>query len=253
MANLGQILDGKTALVTGGTSGIGRSTAIALAEAGARVVLAGRRTELGEQVTKAITDAGAEAVFQQTDVTNEDQVKRLVDLTVEKFGGLDIAFNNAGVEHTGTAEEFTTEDYRRVFDVNVLGVFLSLKYELPVMKAGGSIINTSSIVGHVGMPGAGIYIASKHAVEGLTKTTALEVAERGIRVNAVSPAAIDTDMIDRFAGMEGEGRENLKSMHPFGRFGKPEEIAAAVVFLASDAASYVSGVSLPVDGAYLAK
>lgn len=248
--------NGKVSLVTGGTSGIGRETAIQFAKEGAKVVLAGRRNEQGEEVAKEIEAAGSEALFIQTDVTKEDQVKHLVEETVRHFGRLDIAFNNAGIEQTAPITEFTEADYRKVFDINVLGIFLSQKYEIPAMlnSGGGSIINTSSIVGQIAMPGAGIYIASKHAVEGITKTTALELAGQGIRVNAVAPGAIATDMIDRFAGEEGtDGRQQLASQHPMGRLGKPQEIAAAVLYLASDAASFTTGISLPVDGGYLAK
>jgi NAD(P)-dependent dehydrogenase (short-subunit alcohol dehydrogenase family) len=249
-------LKGKVALVTGGTSGIGRVTAMQFAKAGAKVALAGRRHGEGDAVVNEIGSVGGEARFVQTDVTQEDQVKHLVEETVHHFGRLDIAFNNAGVEQTGPITEFTAADYRKVFDINVLGVFLSQKYEIPAMikSGGGSIINTSSIVGQIAMPGAAIYIASKHAVEGITKTTALELADQGIRVNAVAPGAIATHMIDRFAGEEGtEGRQQLASLHPMGRLGEPEEIAAAVLYLASDAASFTTGISLAVDGGYLAK
>lgn len=247
---------GKVALITGGTSGIGKETAIQLGQAGAKVAIAGRRTEEGNAVVDEIKSAGGEAIFVQTDVTQEDQVKRLVEETVKHFGRLDIAFNNAGIDHGGPITEVTEEDYRKVFDINVLGVFLSQKYEIPAMLAsgGGSIINTSSVVGHIAMPGASVYIASKHAVEGITKTTALELAGQGIRVNAVAPGAIATDMIDRFAGEEGsDNRQWLVSQHPMGRLGLSKEVAAAVLYLASDAASFTTGTSLPVDGGYLAK
>jgi NAD(P)-dependent dehydrogenase (short-subunit alcohol dehydrogenase family) len=246
---------GKVALVTGGTSGIGRETAIQFAKAGAEVVLAGRRIDAGEAVVNEITSAGGAAHFVQTDVTKEDQVKRLVEETVEHFGRLDIAFNNAGIEHGGPVTEFAEEDYRKVFDINVLGIFLSQKYEIPAMleSGGGAIINTSSTLGQVATPGMAIYNASKHAVEGITKTTALELAEQGIRVNSVAPGAIATDMIDRVAGEEGaESRQQLASQHPMGRLGEAKEIAAAVLYLASDAASFTTGISLPVDGGYLA-
>lgn len=250
------IFQDKVVLVTGGTSGIGQETAIQFAKAGAKVVLAGRRTEQGEAVVSTIKADGGEAHFVQTDVTNEGQVEHLVNATVERYGRLDIAFNNAGIELTGPITDVTEDDYRRVFDINVLGVFLSQKYEIPAMlkSGGGVIINTSSIVGHVAMPGASVYIASKHAVEGITKTTALELAGQGIRVNAVAPGAIATDMIDRFAGEQGtESRQQLAESHPMGRLGEAKEIAAAVLYLASDAASFTTGISLPVDGGYLAK
>ncbi len=248
--------EGKVVLVTGGTSGIGRETGKQFALAGGKVVLAGRRRTEGEAVVAEITSAGGEASFVQTDVTQEDQVARLVQATVERHGRLDIAFNNAGIELLGAVTDVTEADYRKVFDINVLGVFLSQKYEIPAMlkTGGGVIVNTSSIVGHVGMPGASVYIASKHAVEGITKTTALEFAGQGIRVNAVAPGAIATDMIDRFAGEVGtDGRQQLAAAHPMGRLGKVQEIAAAVLYLASDSASFTTGISLPVDGGYLAK
>lgn len=248
--------DGKVVLVTGGTSGIGRETSVQFAKAGAQVVLAGRRMEQGEAVVDEIASAGGEARFVQTDVTQEDQVRHLIEETVRHFGRLDVAFNNAGVEQGSPITEFTEADYRRVFDINVLGVFLSQKYEIPAMRqsGGGSIINTSSILGHIAMPGAAIYNASKHAVEGITKTTALELAGEGIRVNAVAPGAIATDMIDRFAGEEGsDGRQQLAANHPLGRLGRSSEIAAAVLYLASDEASFTTGISLPVDGGYLAQ
>lgn len=248
--------DGKVVLVTGGTSGIGKETALRFARAGAKVVVAGRRSDEGNAVAEAIASHGGESAFVRTDVTQQEQVKRLVDETVRRFGRLDIAFNNAGVESLGTLPEFAEQDYRKVFDVNVLGVFLSMQFEVPAMLAsgGGSIINTSSILGKIGMPGASVYAASKHAVEGITKATALELAGQGIRVNAVAPGAIATDMIDRFAGEEGsENRERLASEHPMGRLGRSEEIAAAVLYLASDEASFTTGISLTVDGGFLAK
>jgi NAD(P)-dependent dehydrogenase (short-subunit alcohol dehydrogenase family) len=256
MATTSPTFQGKVVLVTGGTSGIGRETAIQFAKAGAKVVVAGRRKAEGEAVVREIEQAGGAGLFVQTDVAREEDVRRLVDQTVSKFGRLDVAFNNAGIEQSGPLSEATVEEYRRTFDINVLGVVLSMKYEVAAMlkSGGGSIINTSSILGHVGTAGAGLYNASKHAVEGLTKTAALELAQQGIRVNSVAPGAIQTDMIDRFVG-EGdtENRRGLAAMHPIGRMGRSEEIAAAVLFLASSTASFVTGVSLPVDGGYLAK
>ncbi|MBA2117161.1 glucose 1-dehydrogenase [Bremerella alba] len=246
----------KVVLITGGTSGIGEVTANLFAKQGAKVVVAGRREELGSAVVDRIKSAGGEAVFVKTDVTSEEDVQNLVQQTVKHFGRIDIAFNNAGVEATGMVTDVTVEDYRKVFDINVLGVFLSMKYEIEQMlkQGGGVIVNTSSIVGHVAMPGASIYIASKHAVEGATKTAALEYAQQGIRINAVAPGATATDMIDRFAGKKGsENREALAAQHPMNRIAKAEEIAAAVAYLASDAASFTTGVSLPIDGGYLAK
>ena len=247
---------GKVVLVTGGTSGIGKATALAFAREGAKVVLSGRREKEGLAVAGEITTAGGQAHFVKADVSQEADVKRLVDETVATYGRLDIAFNNAGVEFMGPLTEFTVEGYRKTFDANVLGVFLSLKYEIPALlkTGGGAVINTTSIAGHIGMAGAGIYIASKHAVEGITKTAALELARQGIRVNAVAPGAIVTDMIDRFAGGEhSENGQHLADMHPVGRMGRADEVAAAVLYLASDRAKFTTGVSLPVDGGYLAQ
>lgn len=248
--------NGKVVLVTGGTSGIGKATALAFAKEGAKVVLSGRREKEGLAVVEAIKKNGGTAHFVQADVAKEADVKRLVDETVAKFGRLDVAFNNAGVELLGPLTDVAEADYRRTFDINVWGVLASMKHEIPAMlkTGGGAIINTSSIAGHVGLRGASVYIATKHAVEGLTKTAALEYAGQGIRVTAVAPAAIETEMIDRFAGGEGsDGRKGLAAMHPVGRMGKSEEVAEAVLYLASDAAKFTTGISLPVDGGWLAQ
>jgi len=246
----------KVILITGATSGIGKATAFKFGQAGAKVVVSGRRQSEGQSVVEAIKAEGGEAIFVRADVTIEDDVKALVAKTVEAYGRLDVAFNNAGVEHVAPISEVTRGDYQRLFDINVWGVTNSMQHEIAAMQktGGGSIINTSSIGGHVGMAGLSIYIASKHAVEGLTKTTALEYAKEGIRVNAVAPGAIDTDMVTRFAGEEGsEMRAGLASMHPVGRMGRDTEIADAVLFLASDAASFITGTSLKVDGGFLAQ
>jgi len=247
---------GKVVLVTGGTSGIGRATAIAFAKEGAKVVLSGRREKEGLAVVEEITKAGGVAHFVQADVAKEADVKRLVEETVAKFGRLDAAFNNAGVEWAGPLTEATETDYRRIFDINVWGVLVSMKHEIPAMlrAGGGAIVNTSSVAGHVGMAGASVYIASKHAVEGLTKTAALEFARQGVRVNAVAPAGIETDMLDRFTGgAESEQKKAFGEMHPVGRIGRSEEVAAAVLYLASDEAKFTTGISLPVDGGWLAQ
>jgi NAD(P)-dependent dehydrogenase (short-subunit alcohol dehydrogenase family) len=247
--------ENKVILVTGGTSGIGRATAIAFARAGGKVVIAGRRESEGQAVVSEIKAAGGEATFVRTDVAHETEVKALVEQTLATYGRLDAAFNNAGVEWLGPLTEATEADYRRVFDTNVWSIITSLKYEVPAMlkTGGGSIINTSSVAGHLGFPGASIYAASKHAVEGITRTAALEFAKQGIRVNAVAPAAIETAMADRFVGAEGEQREVLASMHPIGRMGRVEEIASAVLFLASDGASFITGESLKIDGGFTAQ
>src|SRR6266704_4619718 len=248
-------LEGKVALVTGGTSGIGKATAIAFARAGAKGVLTGRREKEGAQVVDEIKKLGGDAAFIRADVAKDADVKAMVDFTVDMYGQLDVAFNNAGVEWIGPLDQATESEYRRVFDINVWGVLNSVRHEIPVMlkNGGGAIVNTSSVAGHVGLAEVSVYIASKHAVEGLTKSVALEVAKQNIRVNAVAPGVIATDMLDRFAGKEGEMRDFLKSIVPVGRIGVGEEIAAAVLYLCSDDAKFTTGTSLVVDGGYLAQ
>ncbi|MBY0456610.1 MAG: glucose 1-dehydrogenase [Gemmataceae bacterium] len=247
---------GKVVLVTGGTSGIGRATAGAFAREGAKVVVSGRREKEGLAVVEEIAKAGGTAHFVPADVAKEADVKRLVDATVAKFGRLDVAFNNAGVELVGPIPEVKEDDYRRVFDINVWGVLTSMKYEIPALLkvGGGAIVNTSSIVGHVGMAGVSVYVASKYAVEGLTRSAALEYAKQGIRVTAVAPAVVATEMFDRFAGGENsDAGKGMAAMHPVGRVGRAEEVAAAVLYLASDEAKFTTGISLPVDGGWLAQ
>jgi NAD(P)-dependent dehydrogenase (short-subunit alcohol dehydrogenase family) len=249
-------LQDKVVLITGATSGIGRVTALEFAKAGAKVVAAGRREAEGAALVAELKSLGAPALFVRTDVAVEADVQALVEKTVAAFGRLDVAFNNAGVEHMVPLVEDTAEAFRRVFDINVLGVLLSLKHEIPAMlrSGGGAIINTSSIAGHIGFAGAGVYAATKHAVEGLTKSAVLEHAQQGIRVNAVAPGAIVTDMIQRFAGgPESDTAKYLASLHPVGRMGRAEEVAAAVLFLAGPQASFITGHSLVVDGGFLAK
>ena len=211
-------LSDKVALVTGGTSGIGKTTAIEFARAGAKVVLTGRREKEGAQVVAEIKKLGGEAAFVRADVAKDADVKRMVDFTVKTFGRLDIAFNNAGVEWIGPLDQATEAEYRRIFDINVWGVLNSMRHEIPAMlkNGGGAIVNTSSVAGHVGMGQVSIYTASKHAVEGLTKALALEFAKQNIRINAVAPAGVATEMVDRFAGKEGEMRDYLTSLHPVG-------------------------------------
>jgi len=231
---------GKVALVTGGTSGIGKTTAIEFARAGAQVVA-------------EIKKLGGDAAFVRTDVAKDADVKAMVDFTVDRFGRLDVAFNNAGVEWKGPLDQATEAEYRRVFDINVWGVLNSMRHEIPVMlkNGGGAIVNNSSVAGHVGMEEVSIYIASKHAVEGLTKSVALEFARQNIRVNAVAPGVIDTEMFDRFAG-DALG-DQIASMIPVGRKGVTEEIAAAVLYLCSDDAKFTTGTSLVVDGGWIAQ
>lgn len=250
-------LQNKVALVTGGTSGIGRTSAIALAKAGAKVVVSGRREAEGQETVRLIEAAGGQAFFVKADVANEADVINLVNQTVAKFGGLHIAFNNAGVEgHPTAITQVTAEDYQHVFDINVKGILFSLKHEVPAMlkSGGGSIINTSSVAGLSGMANVSVYVASKHAVIGITKSVALELAKQNIRVNAVSPAAIQTDMFERFTGgANTDAGKYLASMHPIGRVGTPDEIANPVVFLASDDSSFITGQSLTVDGGFTAQ
>lgn len=246
----------KVVLITGATSGIGKVSALAFAKAGAKVIVSGRREAEGQAVVAEIKAAGGEATFVKADVAVEADVAALVAKTVATYSRLDIAFNNAGVELTGAIVDATEADYRRVFDINVWGVITSMKHEIPVMlkQGAGVIINTSSVAGQVGMAGASIYVASKHAVEGLTKAAALEYAKLGIRVNAVAPAAIETDMMNRFTGGGNEeALSYMRSLHPVGRLGRSEEIANPVLFLASDAASFITGASLNVDGGLLAQ
>jgi NAD(P)-dependent dehydrogenase (short-subunit alcohol dehydrogenase family) len=244
---------GKVVLVTGGTSGIGKTTAVQFARAGAKVVLTGRREREGAQVVAEIKKLGGHAAFFRADVAKDADVKAMVDFTTDKFGRLDIAFNNAGVEWKGPLDQATEAEYRRVFDINVWGVLNSMRHEIPAMlkNGGGAIVNNSSVAGHVGLGEVSIYIASKHAVEGLTKSVALEVARQNIRVNAVAPGVIATDMFDRFAG--AELGDQITSMIPVGRKGVTEEIAAAVLYLCSDDAKFTTGTSLVVDGGWIAQ
>jgi len=248
--------DGKVALVTGGGVGIGRATALAFAREGARVVIGNRNVERGGEVVKAIQDAGGEASFLRTDVESEDDIKALVDHAVSNYGRLDVAFNNAGIEGlVAPLLEQTDDNYQNVMNVNVRGVWLSMKYQIPEMlkAGGGAIVNNSSVAGMIGFGGIGIYSASKHAVMGLTKCAALEYSAQGIRVNAVNPAVIDTSMVDRLADSMGTEKEALGALHPIGRIGHPDEVANAVLWLCSGKASFVTGVGLPVDGAYTAQ
>ena len=245
----------KVVLVTGGTSGIGKATALAFAEAGAKVVIAGRREKEGAEVASEINKTGGTAAFVRADVAKDTDVQKAVDFVLSTYGRLDVAFNNAGVETVGPLDQVTEEQYRRAFDINVWGVLNSMKHEVAAMlkTGGGAIVNTSSIAGHIGLPQSSIYAATKHAVEGLTKAVAVEFAKQGIRVNSVAPGAIDTEMVDRFVGKEGDQRNWLRSLHPVGRFGASEEIAAAVLYLASNAAKFTTGASLLVDGGLTAQ
>lgn len=244
----------KVALVTGGTSGIGKATALALGAKGAKVVVVGRREAEGNAVAGEIEKAGGTAVFFRADVSKEADIAAAVAFTVKTYGRLDLAFNNAGVEYMGPTLEVTEENYRKVFDLNVWGVLASLKHEIPEMlkNGGGSIVNTSSVAGHNGMANVQVYVASKHAVEGLTKAVALEFARQGIRVNAVAPAGIRTEMFERFVSTP-EQDKHFAELHPVGRVGNPDEIANAVLYLLDPANAFTTGTSLAVDGGWLAQ
>jgi NAD(P)-dependent dehydrogenase (short-subunit alcohol dehydrogenase family) len=248
-------LEGKVGLVTGGTSGIGRDTAILFAKAGARVVVAGRREVEGKETVELIRAAGGDGLFAKADVSKASEVEMLVQKTVDNFGRLDVAFNNAGIEGIWVPiTEQSEEDWDRTIDINLKGVWLCLKYEIRQMLkqgGGGAIVNMASVAGLMGLAGAGTYCASKHGVIGLTKSAALENARSGIRVNVVCPAVIETAMAERAYG-QPEVNKFVLSLHPIGRFGRPEEIAEAVVWMCSDRASFMTGQSLVLDGGLLA-
>jgi NAD(P)-dependent dehydrogenase (short-subunit alcohol dehydrogenase family) len=241
---------GWVVLITGGLTGIGRATAMAFAREGAIVAIAARREEAGAELVKQLRAFGPEAEFFKADVRKEDDVRAMIDKTVAQFGRLDIAVNNAGTEGVpGPVTEQTPETYAATFDTNVLGVLLCMKHELRVMQSQGfgNIVNISSTMGSRGAPNASLYAASKHAVEGLTKSGALEAAAFGVRVNAVAPGPVETALLDRFAGSH-ERKAGLLAGIPLRRAGKPEELADSILFLASDKASFVTGQIVNVNG-----
>jgi NAD(P)-dependent dehydrogenase (short-subunit alcohol dehydrogenase family) len=248
-------LEGKVGLVTGGTSGIGRDTAVLFAKAGAKVVVAGRREQEGEETVELIRAAGGDGLFVKTDVSRASEVDALIQKTVEKFGRLDVSFNNAGVEGVwAPIIRQSEEDWDRTININLKGVWLCLKYEIQQMLkqgGGGAIVNMASIIGLIGSAGVAAYSASKHGVIGLTKTAALETAKSGIRINAVCPGFTETPMGDRIFRVPAV-RKYLLSCHPIGRFGRPTEVAEAVVWMCSDRASFMTGQSLVLDGGFLA-
>lgn len=247
-------MDNPVVLITGALTGIGRAAAVAFAKQGANVVVTGRRDEAGKTLVEELRALGSWAEFINADVRNEDEVRAMVDETVARFGRLDVAVNNAGTEgRPSPITDQNAETYNATFDTNVLGVLLSMKHQVRVMQeqGNGSIVNISSTYGHEGAAGASVYVGSKHAVEGITKSVALEVAASGIRVNGVAPGPTDTGMLTRFTGTP-ENKAALVSEVPLDRLGLPEELAAAIVFIASDDASYITGHILNVDGGHTA-
>lgn len=249
-------MTGKVALVTGAAAGLGRATAEAFARAGASVVVADVTEDGGRETVARIEAAGGTATFVRCDVTDEASVAAMVEAAVSAYGGLDYAYNNAGIEgHQAPTAEMATEEFERVLGVNLLGVFLCMKYEIPRLleRGGGAIVNCSSTAGLRGYANLGPYVASKHAVAGLTKATALEYADQGIRVVSIHPAAIQTEMIDRAMAENPALAAAIATMHPIGRVGQPREIADVVVFLCSEGASFMTGGQVVVDGGALSR
>lgn len=250
-----KIFENKVAIVTGGSYGIGQATAIAFARRGAKVVIADWLEDKEQVTLNQVKAAGGEALFVQCDVSKAADVVALIDKTLLTFGRLDFAFNNAGIEGVSApAHECTQKNWEQVLSVNLTGTWLCMKHEIPhMLKAGkGAIVNCASVAGLIGFPGLPAYVASKHAVVGLTKTAALENARQGIRINAVCPGVIRTAMVDRITGKNKAVEQQFADQEPVGRFGEPAEVAEAVIWLCSDAASFVTGHSLPVDGGWVA-
>jgi NAD(P)-dependent dehydrogenase (short-subunit alcohol dehydrogenase family) len=250
-------LDGKVALVTGAASGIGRATALTFAREGAKLIIADMNEDGGQQTVHMITENGGEATFVQVDVTSATQIEAMISKTVEIYGRLDCAFNNAGISSGGQrafTADYPEERWHQVIAINLTGVWLCMKYEIPQMlqQGGGTIVNTASVAGLVGLPYASAYVASKHGVVGLTRTAALEYAKQGIRVNCVCPGYIETPMTEPGRN-DPERMAHMLASEPIGRIGKPEEIAETVVWLCSDAASFVTGHTMTVDGGYVAQ
>jgi len=250
------MFNGKVALVTGGTSGIGNIIVEALAKTGALVCYCGRRAELGEDQAKTFRSEGLRVEYVKSDVTDEEAVKKLVNQTVERHGRIDFVINNAGLEaDPHPVHEVELEEFQKVMDVNVTGTFLMMKHTVPALRAsgGGAIVNLSSVLGQIAMPNLSPYIAAKHAVVGLTKTVALEESLQKIRVNAVAPGAVNTDMLWRTMHDSKEAFEHIKTLHPMGRVAEPEDIAEAVLWLCSEGSSFVTGQVINVDGGFTAQ
>ncbi|CCU83614.1 MULTISPECIES: glucose 1-dehydrogenase [Mesotoga] len=249
--------EGKVVMISGGSSGIGAETAIAFAEEGAKVVITDVDEEKGRKLAEEINESGGTAVFMKHNVADAKQTKEIINKIVEKFGKLDVAFNNAGIAGPSLPiSEYPEEDWERVISINLLGVYYGMKYQIQQMlkQGGGAIVNNSSILGKVGFNNASAYVAAKHAVVGLTKAAALEYASKNIRINAVNPAFIKTPLIENAGMKEGtEMYDMLVGLHPIGRLGNPREVANAVLFLSGEDASFVHGESLMVDGGYTAK
>ena len=253
-----RLLEGKIALVTGGTSGIGRASALAFAKEGAKVVISGRNIERLRETVCLVEEIGGEAIFVRCDVTETAEVEAMVNKCIKTYGRMDCALNNAGIEGSLFTRivDYSEETWDQVIRVNLKGIWLCMKYEVSEMikQEGGSIVNMSSTAGLVGSQvGNSAYVASKHGIVGLTKAVALEYAGQGIRVNAVCPAIIRTPMTERLLGGDPERERQIAALQPIGRIGTPEEVAAAVVWLCSDAASYITGHALPIDGGLVAK
>lgn len=244
-------LDGKTILITGGGSGIGRAAAVLFAKYGAQLIIANRRTENGEETVDIIQKAGGEAFFIKTDISQKSQVEELITTIVQKFGKLDCAFNNGGLDgKPASIVDCTEEDWDTIIDINLKGTFFLMKYEIQQMleQGYGSIVNMSSVYGSIGRPNRCAYVASRHGIEGLTKTAALEYSNKGIRINAVAPGSIRTDIFFRSTQGNPEKEKAYAEGHPIGRIGEPEEIAQAALWLCSDASSFVTGSIMLVDG-----
>jgi NAD(P)-dependent dehydrogenase (short-subunit alcohol dehydrogenase family) len=245
----------KVVLVTGATAGIGRATADAFAAAGATLVLTARNAAAGAELRSSLRTRGTKVAFLQGDVAREEDVRSWIEATVQEFGRLDVAVNNAGVEgQLGPVADQTAENFEYVFDANVKGMLFALKHEIPLIaKQGGAIVNVSSMVGEIGMAGASVYVASKHAVNGLTRSAALETARMGIRVNALAPGGVITPMFERFTGGNKEMQAGFANGHPIGRLAQPDEIAKAILFLASDEAKFMTGSIVSMDGGFTAQ